>query len=103
MRRSVHETGLPCPCARLDLSPTIIRETHHGKKGDRGDERIPMARAAGVRRFSMKSIELTAMLTVIWIAPPESLAAGPQGLYMMTRMVMGSSLELAGWYFKNGQ
>ena len=51
----------------------------------------------------MKSIALTAMLTVILIAPPESLAAGPQGLYMMTRMVMGSSLELAGWYFKNGQ
>ena len=36
------------------------------------------------------------------IAPLTSQAAEPQGLYMMTRMIMGSSLELAGWYFKNG-
>lgn len=30
-------------------------------------------------------------------------AADPNGLYLMTRMVMGSSLEIAAWYFKNGQ
>lgn len=30
-------------------------------------------------------------------------AAQPDGLYLMTRMIMGSSLELKGWYFKNGQ
>ena len=46
---------------------------------------------------------VTVCLTAILIAPLESWAADPQGLYMMTRMVMGSSLELAGWYFKSGQ
>lgn len=29
-------------------------------------------------------------------------AAEPNGLYLMTRYIMGSSLEVAGWYFKNG-
>lgn len=33
----------------------------------------------------------------------EASAAQPDGLYMMTRMNMGTSLELKGWYFKNGQ
>jgi hypothetical protein len=51
----------------------------------------------------VRTFLMTACLTVILAAPLESWAADPQGLYMMTRMVMGSSLELAGWYFKNGQ
>ena len=46
---------------------------------------------------------MTACLTAVLSAPFESWAADPQGLYLMTRMVMGSSLELAGWYFKSGQ
>jgi hypothetical protein len=46
---------------------------------------------------------LGVIASAILVAPRPALAAGPQGLYMMTRMVMGSSLEIAGWYFKNGQ
>ena len=46
---------------------------------------------------------VTVCLTAVLVTPVESWAADPGGLYMMTRMVMGSSLELAGWYFKNGQ
>lgn len=29
--------------------------------------------------------------------------ANPDGLYLMTRFIMGSSLEIQGWYFKNGK
>ena len=45
---------------------------------------------------------LMACLALV-VAPFESQAAEPKGIYMMTRMVMGSSLQIEGWYFKNGQ
>jgi hypothetical protein len=50
-------------------------------------------------RGSLTAVALVATLAM----PVDSWAANPQGLYMMTRMIMGSSLELAGWYFKDGQ
>lgn len=44
------------------------------------------------------------LLTIASFAVSTAAAlADPNGLYLMTRMNMGSSLEIKGWYFKNGQ
>lgn len=48
-----------------------------------------------------KSIVSAVLLAALSIVP--ALAAGPDGLYLMTRMIPGSSLEISGWYFKNGR
>lgn len=39
-------------------------------------------------------------LAVLSIGPA---LADPDGLYLMTRYIMGSSLEIEGWYFKGGK
>lgn len=49
----------------------------------------------------MRALLLLLLFCSLTIA--SAYAAQPDGLYLMTRMNMGSSLEISGWYFKNGQ
>ena len=45
---------------------------------------------------------LLALLTMLSFSC-SAFAAAPDGLYLMTRYIPGSSLEIEGWFFKNGQ
>lgn len=60
--------------------------------------RSGLMREGGARR----RLALATCVALV-LATTEARAADPQGLYMMTRMIMGSSLELAGWLFRDGQ
>lgn len=47
------------------------------------------------------TLTLATLISGFTLSP--ALAANPDGLYLMVRVLMGSSPEISGWYFKNGK
>jgi hypothetical protein len=55
-----------------------------------------------VGNFQKLNVQIVLAWCVMLITTSQAFAAEPNGLYLMTRYIMGSSLEIGGWYFKNG-
>lgn len=50
-----------------------------------------------------KTSALVLLMASSYLSVSPALAANPDGLYLMVRVLMGSSPEISGWYFKNGK
>ena len=56
-----------------------------------------------MKNLARKVSSLSLALVTSYLSVSPALAADPDGLYLMVRVLMGSSPEISGWYFKNGK